>query len=332
MLGVSIIGSGRMGYIYAQNVARCPDAELVSIINPNFASADKLSAEFGGIAMANIKEALEDPNVDAVIITTPTSSHLELIEFAARAGKAILCEKPLDLSINRVDACDAVLVETGVPFMLAFNRRFDPGVAAFRNAVKDGEVGKLQILMSTSRDPGPPPASYVKTSGGYFVDSTIHDIDLACWISQEQPVEVFAIGSCMVDPAIGAEGDVDTSMTVLKMPSGCLVHVNNSRKSVYGFDQRLEAFGSGGMVQTTNRNEDNLLRTTPDGVGLQAPLMHFFLERYAASFVNVVAEFVSALSEQRPPSVTQVDGRRALAVSLACERSRHEGRAIKPDY
>ncbi len=332
MIGISVIGSGRMGQVYARNIHDNPATRLVHIVNPNLPSAAKLADEYGATAVGDIHESLADPAVDAVIISTPTNTHLEMIEAAAQAGKPILCEKPLDLDLSRVDRCIDILKQANPVFLLGFNRRFDPGVTALREAVRAGEVGDLHMLMLTSRDPGPPPVSYVKSSGGYFADSTIHDIDLACWISGERPTEVFATGSCLVDPEIGAAGDLDTTMTVLKMPSGCLVHVNNSRKSVYGFDQRIEAFGSGGMVQTKNQHDDNLLRSSGTQTMARAPLKHFFLERYAASFERMVQEFVDAIQGSTPASVSAADGRAALAIALACEKSRREGRAVKPDY
>lgn len=331
-IGISVFGSGRIGVIHARNAAKAAGARLVSIMNPDHALAQPLADELGVPVVESAEQALSDPAVDAVIICTPTSTHVELIEQAARAGRAVMCEKPLDLAIDRVDRAMAVLEETGTPFMLSFNRRFDPGVAALRAAVEAGEVGALNMLSLTSRDPAPPPIDYVRQSGGYFADSTIHDIDLACWITGELPVEVHAAGSCLVDPAIGAEGDCDTAMTTLKMPSGVLVHINNSRRAVYGFDQRIEAFGSGGMVQTANQHNDNLLRTTAEGFARQSPLKHFFLERYEASFAHALDEFVSALRERRAPSATQRDGRNALVIARACEESRTTGRVVRPQF
>ena len=332
MIGLSIFGSGRMGQIYASHVTTNSNAKLVSIVNPNLASAEKLTAQYGGVALSDPFVALNDDAVDAVIISTPTSTHLEYIEMAAKAGKAILCEKPLDLSLTRVDSCLEQLAVHPVPFMLGFNRRFDPNVSLLRAKVQQGEVGDLQILMLTSRDPAPPPLDYVKTSGGYFADSTIHDIDLACWIANERPVEVFATGSCLIDQSIGELGDVDTAMTVLKMPSGCLCHVNNSRRAVYGFDQRIEAFGSKGMLQTENQREDRIQRWGDKHTAAKAPLKHFFLERYEESFKRELDEFVDALVHKRPPSSTASEGRNTLAIALACERSRRERRVIQPDY
>lgn len=330
MVGVSIFGSGRMGSIYAKHAAAHPDVSLVSVVNPNLASADRLAARFGVRSEREPAAALADPNVDAVIVTTPTDTHLEMIEAIAASGKPILCEKPLDLTLERVDRCIAILEAHPVPFMLAFNRRFDPNIAALRQAVQLGEVGSPHLLVLTSRDPAPPPLSYIRASGGYFADSAIHDIDLACWICDEYPDEVFAAGSCMVDPAIGAIGDVDTTMAILKMPSGCLVHINNSRQAIYGFDQRIEVFGSNGMIQTANQQENGLVRATAHATEARSPLKHFFLERYDLSFAEVVRTFVASIMESVPPPVTAADGRRALAITIACERSRHQRCSIRP--
>ena len=219
-----------------------------------------------------------------------------------------------------------------VPFMLGFNRRFDPDNAALREAVTKGEVGRLNMLMSWSREPSPPPIDYVRASGGYFVDATIHDIDLLCWIAGERPVEVMATGSCMFDEQIGAEGDFDMTMTTLKMPSGALVHINNSRACAYGFDQRLEAFGDNGMVQTLNHRNDNLVRWDDHRTVAREPLKHFFLERYDQSFYNALDEFHQAVTSDRAPSATAEDGRAALAIALACTQSAKSRKAVKPNY
>lgn len=331
-VGISVFGSGRMGAIHARNVAKLAGAELISIMNPEPALAADLAAELSVPVVSDPQAAVADSRVQAVIICTPTSTHLELIEIAARAGKAVMCEKPIDLNLDRVDAALEVIASTATTFMISFNRRFDPGVAALAKEVRAGGIGRLNMLSLTSRDPAPPPLDYVRNSGGYFADSTIHDIDLACWITGELPEEVFATGSCIIDPAIGEAGDIDTSMTVLKMPSGALVHVNNSRKSVYGFDQRIEAFGSAGMLQTVNQHNDNVLRTTAADFGAQAPLKYFFLERYAESFALSLKEFVAAVTEGRPASATEVDGRNALIIARACEQARKEGRVIRPVY
>ena len=332
MIGITVFGSGRMGAIYSAAIAESSDARLISVMNPNRSSAELITDRYGCRAEADPEAALADPEVDAVVISTPTATHLEQIRMAAAAGKAILCEKPLDLSLERVGACVELLKKSGVPFLMGFNRRFDPGVAALRSAVVGGQIGRLSMLMLTSRDPAPPPLSYIRSSGGYWVDSTIHDIDLACWISAERPEAVLATGSCLVDTQIGDTGDVDTSMTLLRMPSGCLVHVNNSRRSVYGFDQRIEAFGADGMLQTANMHEDNLLHWDAKRTLARAPLEHFFLERYATSFRQQLKAFIAAVRDGSAAEPSAEDGHQALAIALACDASRNSGKWERPAY
>lgn len=329
MLGICLLGSGRMAHVYGPNVAAHPDMKLVSVVNPNLPSAEKVTGAYGGKALADVEEALSDPAVDAVIIATPTNTHLEYIDAVAQAGKPILCEKPLDLDMGRVEKCLAVLERHPVPFMLGFNRRFDPSVAAFREAVRSGEVGDLHMLVITNRDPAPPPLSYARTSGGYFCDSTIHDLDLARWILGEDPEDLFTAASCMVVPELAEIGDVDTAMTVMRTPSGRLCHINNSRQAVYGFDQRLEAFGNKGMVQTGNVRDVQLIRSTAALTEAKTPLKHFFLERYAESFTTMLDTFHKVAAEGAAPPITAEDGRRALVLALACEQSRRERRAIE---
>ncbi|KPP88317.1 MAG: myo-inositol 2-dehydrogenase / D-chiro-inositol 1-dehydrogenase [Rhodobacteraceae bacterium HLUCCA08] len=331
-LGIALMGTGRMAHVYGPKVNAHPGLRLEVVYNPRRASAETAAARYGGRAMDDLDAVLADPGVDAVIIATPTDTHVEYIERVAKAGKPIYCEKPLDQTLERVDRAMAVLQAHPVPFMLGFNRRFDPGNAAVRAAVREGRIGRLTMLMSWSREPSPPPIDYVRASGGYFVDATIHDIDLLCWIAGERPGQVMAAGSCVFDPAIGQAGDFDLTMTTLQMPSGALVHVNNSRACAYGFDQRLEAFGDDGMVQSVNRRDDDLVVWGADRTEARATLKHFFLERYDRSFFNALDEFHAAVTQGRAPSSTAEDGRAALAIALACARSAREGCAVAPDY
>lgn len=331
-LGIALMGTGRMAHVYGPKINAHPGLRLEAIYNPRIASAQKAAGQYGGRPMDDLEEALSDPKVDAVIIATPTDTHVEYIEHAARAAKPIYCEKPLDQTLDRVDRAMTALDTYQVPFMLGFNRRFDPDNSALREAVKQGEIGRLNMLMSWSREPSPPPMEYVRASGGYFVDATIHDIDLLCWIAGEHPEEVLSAGSCMFDQQIGAEGDFDMTMTTLKMPSGALVHINNSRACSYGFDQRLEAFGDRGMVQTLNHRDDNLVRWDRQNTVARQPLKHFFLERYDQSFYNALDEFHAAIVNDRTPSATAADGRAALAIALACAKSAKTGRAVTPEY
>lgn len=331
-LGLALMGTGRMAHVYGPKINAHPGLRLEAIYNPRLTSASKAANQYGGSAMDDLDAVLANPKVDAVVIATPTDTHVDYIEAAARAGKPIYCEKPLDQSLERVDRAMTALRENPVPFMLGFNRRFDPDNASLREAVKRGEIGRLNMLMSWSREPSPPPIAYVRASGGYFVDATIHDIDLLCWIAGERPVEVMATGSCMFDEQIGAEGDFDMTMTTLKMPSGALLHINNSRACAYGFDQRLEAFGDNGMVQTLNHRDDNLVRWDQSHTVARKPLKHFFLERYDQSFYNALDEFHAALTKGRAPSATAEDGRAALAIALACAQSAKSGKAVRPDF
>lgn len=331
-LGIALMGTGRMAHVYGPKINAHPGLRLEVIYNPRRSSAEKAAAQYGGRPMHDLHSMLSDPGVDAVIIATPTDTHVDYIEQAARAGKPIYCEKPLDKSLERVDRAIATLEKHPVPFMLGFNRRFDPDNSALRDAVINGELGRLTMLMSWSREPSPPPIDYVRSSGGYFVDATIHDIDLLCWIAGARPVEVLAAGSCMFDPQIGEEGDFDMTMTTLKLPTGALAHINNSRACAYGFDQRLEAFGDSGMVQTVNHRDDNLVRWDNRRTVAREPLKHFFLERYDQSFYNALDEFHSAVIEGRTPSATPQDGRDALAIALACAESAKNGTAIRPRY
>lgn len=331
-LGIALMGTGRMAHVYGPKINAHPGLRLEVVFNPRIRSANVVSETYGGRPMDDIDTMLADPAVDAVVIATPTNTHVEYIIAAAKAGKPIYCEKPLDKTLERVEKCLNVLDAHPVPFMLGFNRRFDPDNSALQRAVAEGEIGRLNLLMSTSREPSPPPIEYVRASGGYFVDATIHDIDLMCWIAGERPVEVFSHGSCMFNPAIGSEGDFDLTATQMKMPSGAIVHINNSRQCAYGFDQRVEAFGDGGLLQTANHRDDPLIRWSSEVTESRKPLKHFFLERYDASFYHALDEFYHAVIENRAPSATQDDGRAALAIALACTESAKSGKAVKPKY
>jgi len=331
-LGLALMGTGRMAHVYGPKIAAHPGLRLEMVFNPRLASAEAAATQYGGRPSDDLDAVLADPAVEAVVIATPTNTHVDYVLRAAEAGKPIYCEKPLDQTLERVDVALAALERHPVPFMLGFNRRFDPENAALQAAVHAGEIGEVNFLMSTSREPAPPPMDYVRASGGYFVDGVIHDIDLMCWIAGERPVTVYAAGSCMVEPAIGAEGDWDTAMTTLTMPSGALVHINNCRRCAYGFDQRVEAFGAKGMVQTRNHRDDNLVRWTAAATEARQPLKHFFLERYDQSFYNALDAFHAAVSGGAAPTPSAADGRAALAIALACAQSAREGRPVAPAY
>jgi myo-inositol 2-dehydrogenase/D-chiro-inositol 1-dehydrogenase len=254
MINIALFGAGRIGSLHAANIAASrPRACLACVYDTNRALAEAVAARHNTRVASSIGAVLADPAIQAVMIASPTSTHVELITAAARAGKAILCEKPIDLDIDRVERCKSDIAGTGVAVQIAFNRRYDQSHRAVREAVRAGDIGALELLMLTSRDPGLPSLEYIKGSGGLFRDMMIHDFDLARFILGDDPVvELFATGSIMVEPRFKEIGDVDTAMVIMKAASGALVHINNSRRAVYGYDQRVEAFGSKGMVQSDN--------------------------------------------------------------------------------
>jgi myo-inositol 2-dehydrogenase/D-chiro-inositol 1-dehydrogenase len=255
-----------------------------------------------------------------VLIASSTDTHAALVEAAARAGKAVFCEKPLDLDRRRAEACVAVAAECGVPLMVGFNRRFDPNFARLERRLRAGEIGRLEMLTITSRDPAPPPVDYIRRSGGLFRDMTIHDFDMARWLLGEEPVEVFAAASVLVDPAIGEAGDVDTAMVTLRTRSGSLCHISNSRRAAYGYDQRIEALGANGALQAGNVPESTVILAGAEGVVGDKPV-HFFLERYAEAYRRELDHFITSVASGKAPLVGGEDGIRALALADAAAES-----------
>jgi myo-inositol 2-dehydrogenase/D-chiro-inositol 1-dehydrogenase len=327
MISFCQFGAGRIGAIHAANIAGHPAARLHTIVDTDHAAAERLAGRHGA-RVGNRAEALADPGVDAVVIASSTDTHADLVEAAARAGKAIFCEKPLDLDRRRAEACLAVARECGVALMVGFNRHFDPNFARLEREVRDGRIGKLAILTITSRDPAPPPLDFVRRSGGLFRDMMIHDLDMACWLSGEAPVEIFAMASVLVDPAIGDAGDVDTAIVMLRMPSGALCQISNSRRAVYGYDQRIEAFWSKGALRAENVVESTVAFAGDGGIVTDKPLP-FFLERYAEAYRRELDHFIGAVSTGTAPLVGGDDGIRGLALADAAAESHRTGRAVK---
>lgn len=328
MINFAVIGAGRIGRIHAANVAESPACNIHSIVDPFPEAAKSLAVQLNA-KVSTVEEALADKEVHAVVICTPTDTHSDLIERSAQAGKAIFCEKPVDLSIDRARDCAAIVKETGVVCSLGFNRRHDPTFSSLRRRVAEGTIGKVEQVVITSRDPSPPPVDYIKVSGGLFRDMMIHDLDMACWLLGEKPVEVFATGSCLVDPAIGEAGDVDSAMVILKTESGKICHINNSRRAIYGYDQRIEVFGAEGMVQAGNHKPSEVIVSSRDGVSKDLP-EHFFLERYRAAYKIELQSFIDTLVEGKPLETTIEDGINALELADACVRSMETGVAVKP--
>jgi myo-inositol 2-dehydrogenase/D-chiro-inositol 1-dehydrogenase len=326
MISFCQIGAGRIGQIHAGNIALNPKARLKTVVDVN-PQAAKALAERHGAAVGDAATALADPGVDAVLIASSTDTHASLVEAAARAKKPVLCEKPLDLDRKRAQACLDVATKAGIPLMLGFNRRFDPNFSKLHKQLRDGRIGRLEMLTITSRDPGPPPLDYVKVSGGLFRDMMIHDFDMARWLLGEEPVQVMAAASSLVDSAIGGVGDVDTAVVTLKTAAGTLCQITNSRRATYGYDQRIEALGSKGMLRANNVTESTLEFSGEAGVVSEKPL-HFFLERYAAAYRHELDHFIDSIEQKKPPMVGGADGVRALVLAEAALESSKTGRAV----
>ncbi len=329
MLRVGQFGAGRIGRMHARNLAAHPQVELAGIFDIDSAASAQAAQQTGSKAFDSVDDLLGDPAIDGVLIASATDTHCDLIERSARAGKAVLCEKPIHLDIERVDACANVVAETGGFVQIGFNRRFDPSHGAVRQAVADGEIGKLEQAVITSRDPAPPPLDYLRVSGGLFRDMMIHDFDMARFLFGEEPVEVAAMGGVLIDPRIGEIGDIDAAMVVLRMASGGLCHINCSRRCAYGYDQRIEVFGQGGMLVSANPTATNVERFTDSGTAARDRLHHFFIERYAESYVREVDAFVSAVRSGTPASPSFADGRRALVVANAALESAASGCSVQ---
>lgn len=326
MIEISQFGAGRIGRIHAGNIAAHENARLRHVVDVDAAAARALAARTGA-RVSDADAAMADPEVDAVVIASSTDTHADLIEAAARAGKAIFCEKPIDLELDRAARCVDTVAAAGVPFQVGFNRRFDPSFLAVHDAIRGGRIGALEMLVITSRDPEPPPPDYVKVSGGLFRDMMIHDFDMARWLMGAEPIELFAMAGCLVDPAIGAMGDVDTAVVTMRADTGALCQISNSRRAVYGYDQRVEAFGAAGMVRAGNRAPTTLEASTADGVTRDKPL-YFFLERYAEAYAAELDHFLDCVRSGRPPAVGGNDGHRALLLAEAANQSLKTNRPV----
>ncbi len=328
-INVAVAGLGRIGKIHLRNLSRnFPEIKVIAVMDV-FDESKSIADEFNvPVFVKNFDELLAVPGVDAVVICSPTDTHADYVVKAAKAGKHIFCEKPLDLSLDLVKEVLAIVEQCGVKLMLGFNRRFDPEFKKIRQLVINDAVGDVQIVKITSRDPGPPPVSYVKVSGGMFLDMTIHDFDMARYISGKQVKEVYAKGAVMVDPEIGKAGDIDTAVITLTFEDDTMAVIDNCRKAVYGYDQRLEVFGSKGMAQAENNFPNNHKLYSASGVSGDLPL-HFFLERYDASYNQEIREFIDALVTGGDMPVDGTDGLLSIAIGLAAKKSVAENRPVK---
>ncbi|HEV7249714.1 MAG TPA: inositol 2-dehydrogenase [Shinella sp.] len=327
MTRIALLGCGRIGKMHAATIVRAEGAELTAVYDPVAGAAEEIGQRYGCTVAASAEEAIA--LADAVLIATSTATHADLIEASAKAGKAIFCEKPIDLSLARVVACRQAIAGFERPVQIGFNRRFDPGHRAARDATRVGEIGDLQQVIITSRDPGLASRDYLRVSGGIFRDMTIHDFDLARFMLGEEPVEVFATGSTLVDPTLAEFGDVDSTMIVMRTASGKLCHINNSRAAAYGYDQRVELFGSKGMLISGNRRAHHVERFNATATGAGEPYLDFFIERYVEAFELGLQSFLACAAANTTPDVTFEDGENALVLAEAAIRSKAEGRFVK---
>ena len=329
-LRVGIVGAGRIGKVHAETVAfGLPEAEIVAITDVNRDAAVQLAARCAIPAVAaSSGEILSDPRVDAVLVCSSTDTHAALIGEAARAGKHIFCEKPIAYDLAKIDAALEAVASAGVKLQIGFNRRFDANFARVRRAVETGEIGVPRLMHIVSRDPAPPPISYVKVSGGMFFDMTIHDFDMARFLVGDEVEEIFVSGGVMVDPAIGAAGDLDTAVIVMRFRSGVIGTIDNCRQAAYGYDQRVEILGSLGSIATGNNYPNQAVVSTGSEVRQDLPL-NFFMERYRESFAAELRCFVDAVIQDKPTPVTGEDGRIPVVMGLAARKSYEEGRPVK---
>lgn len=328
---VGVIGAGRIGKIHISNIVYyMPEARVKTVADANLTPEIEAWAKGLGIphVTKNAEEMLRDPEISVVLICSSTDTHADYIIKAAHAGKHIFCEKPVDLTIAKVKAALAAVKEAGVRLQIGFNRRFDHNFAHIRELAKSGALGQVQLVKITSRDPAPPPPAYVKVSGGIFLDMTIHDFDMARFQAGSEVEEVFAAGAVLVDPEIGKAGDVDTAIITLKFANGALGVIDNSRKAVYGYDQRVEVFGSGGCAATENDTPSQVRLSDVNGVHGDKPL-YFFLERYRDAFIAEMKAFFEAIKTGSETPVTGNDGLMNLAIGLAAKKSLAEHRPVK---
>ena len=331
MTKFALFGAGFIGAIHANNIAAHPRATLQYVYDVNVAAAQQVAAQHGSKVAASPEAIWAAEDVDAVLIASSTNTHADLLSSAIKAKKPAYCEKPIDLNIDRVKAVVQEAHHAKMPILIGFSRRFDANHLGVREAIQKGEIGKVELMHLTSRGPQPPPISYVKVSGGQFRDQTIHFFDLACWLVDEAPVEVYATGAALIDPAIGEAGDVDTSMLILKMPSGAFCHIDNSRRAAYGYDERIEVFGSNGMVQSNRKPTREVALYTGTKVvsdGLHAG----WFERMQPTFGQALDAFISSLEGKPTPYPTLLDGLRAQMIAEAAIESLHTNQPVKIQY
>mgnify|MGYP000569043972 CR=1 FL=1 len=323
---VALFGAGRIGNVHSVNIHAHQETEIAYVIDPYEEGAKKLAASVGA-KVGTTRQAMEDTSVDGIVICSATNTHADLIEQGIAAGKAVFCEKPVDLSLKRVDALLAKIAGKSDKLFVAFNRRFDPGIVAMHKRITGGAIGDPELITVISKDPGAPPADYIKVSGGLFRDMTIHDLDMARFLLGDEPVSVHATASTLTDPVIKTLDDFDTAIVTLQTASGRMATITNSRRASFGYDQRVEVHGSKGMLSTINMPETTLVQSDGTGVTHEKP-MHFFLERYAQSYKNEWEHFVNVMNGEKKVLCSVEDGRKALALAEAAYESVKTGRVV----
>ncbi|EPG2137050.1 inositol 2-dehydrogenase [Providencia stuartii] len=327
MFNIALFGAGRIGQVHAVNIAGHKETTLYSVIDPYQPNAQALAEKYQA-KVQSTEEAMQDPNVHGVLIASATDTHADLIELAAKNKKVIFCEKPVHLDLERVKACLKSVKEHNVTLFIGFNRRYDPQFRHLKNLFEQGAIGKAESLIITSRDPSPPPAEYVKVSGGMFRDMTIHDFDMARFMIGENPCSVYAQGSNVVDPAIGQAGDIDTAFIILKFPSGAMATISNSRRSGYGYDQRIELHGEKGLLTAGNIKENSVEFLSDVGC-LSAKPEFFFLQRYHEAYKAEWEHFVDILAGRAESETTGTDGELALYLADKALESLKTGKEIQ---
>ena len=328
-IGVGVVGTGRIGKLHIEHLAlNVPEAELVAVCSLDRPEAESLAKQFNVSKVTDdYTTLLTDPQIEAVLVASATDTHAEISQAAAAAGKHVFCEKPISLDLEQIDETLSIVEGAGVKFQVGFNRRFDAGFKRIREAVASGEIGEPHIMRITSRDPEPPPIAYVKVSGGIFFDMTIHDFDMARYLIGDEVVEVYAVGSVRVDPQIGEVGDIDTAVITLRFQNGVIATIDNSREAVYGYDQRVEVFGSKGMVAAANPPIDTVTFSGSEGTRAASP-PYFFVERYKPAYLAELQAFFACIQEDTPPPVTGEDGRAPIVMGFAALKSLRENRPV----
>ena len=333
MLNFALMGAGRIGKMHAKNLSMHSKINLSYVYDINQDFANEVAKLSGAKVAQSAEEAINDKNVDAVLIASATPTHIDFMTMAAKAGKAVLCEKPIDLDIAKVDKCYETIKNFSVPIQIGFNRRFDKSNKKIKLAKDNGEIGNLEMVIITSRDPEPPGIEYLKAAGGFFRDTTIHDFDLSRFILGDDPViEVSAYGSQLISAECKEVGDHDTAMFIMRSQKGVLIHINNSRRAVYGYDQRVEIFGSKGMMISNNQSPTSVEKFDKNMTYAKDPIHFFFIERYDQAYKDQLDDFVNIVMNNEKPSVTFEDGRNALLLANAAYESFETGKSTKVNY